>query len=592
MSEASAMPTTSDPVELVIVANRLRAIVRRMSNTLHRTGRSGVLNSARDFSCAIVTADNRLLMAADSLPIHVLSGPDLMAAAMCELHPDLRPGDAFLHNSPYHGNSHPADHSLLVPVIDDAGTHRFTVLVKAHQADCGNSAPTTYMGAAADVYEEGALIFPVVRIQERGRDVADVIRMCEARIRVPEQWRGDYLAMVGAARIGERELLDLGTEIGFDALASHGEAWMDYSEHRMADAVSRLPAGIAVGHTSHDPYPGVPDGIPIAATVIVRPAEGTVEVDLTDNPDCVPCGLNLSEACARTAAMIGIFNCLGETVPLNAGSLRRVNVRLRRGCVAGIPEHPSSCSAATTNVADRVTGAVQLALASLGSGHGMAEAGPFGAPAGAVVSGRDPRRGGDAFVNQLFFVISGGPAGPHADGWLTFCHSGNGGMMFVDSVEVNELKFPLIVRSQRIVPDSEGAGRQRGAPSVQLEYGPIGTGLRVLYAGDGHTHGAQGARGGLPGSPSRQYLRDTEGTLSPLPGLCELELRDGETVVSFTSAGGGYEDPATRDPWRVLRDVQEGWVSSERAEAIYRVVIADSDIDVDATHELRRTSRG
>ena len=27
------------------------------------------------------------------------------------------------------------------------------------------------------------------------------------RIRVPEQWRGDYLAMLGAARIGEREIV-------------------------------------------------------------------------------------------------------------------------------------------------------------------------------------------------------------------------------------------------------------------------------------------------------------------------------------------------------------------------------------------------
>ena len=61
---------------------------------------------------------------------------------------DLRRGDAYLHNSPYHGNSHAADHTILIPVIDDDGVHRFTVLTKAHQADCGNALPTTYMGAA------------------------------------------------------------------------------------------------------------------------------------------------------------------------------------------------------------------------------------------------------------------------------------------------------------------------------------------------------------------------------------------------------------------------------------------------------------
>ena len=61
------------------------------------------------------------------------------------------------------------------------------------------------MGKARDVYEEGALIFPAVRIQSDFKDVLDIINMCMMRIRVPEQWRGDYLATVGAARIGERD---------------------------------------------------------------------------------------------------------------------------------------------------------------------------------------------------------------------------------------------------------------------------------------------------------------------------------------------------------------------------------------------------
>ena len=45
----------------------------------------------------------------------------------------------------------------------------------------------------------------------------DIVRMCQMRIRVPEQWWGDYLATLGAARIGEREILALGREVGWDA---------------------------------------------------------------------------------------------------------------------------------------------------------------------------------------------------------------------------------------------------------------------------------------------------------------------------------------------------------------------------------------
>ena len=46
-----------DPVLLAVIANRLDTIVREMENTLLRSGRSAVLNQARDFSCALVTGD-------------------------------------------------------------------------------------------------------------------------------------------------------------------------------------------------------------------------------------------------------------------------------------------------------------------------------------------------------------------------------------------------------------------------------------------------------------------------------------------------------------------------------------------------------
>ncbi len=58
-----------------VLASRVDVIVREMTNTLFRTGRSAVLNMARDFSCCIVTADNQLLTAAEGLQAHVLVSP-------------------------------------------------------------------------------------------------------------------------------------------------------------------------------------------------------------------------------------------------------------------------------------------------------------------------------------------------------------------------------------------------------------------------------------------------------------------------------------------------------------------------------------
>ena len=51
---------TLDPVLMAVLSNRLNAIVREMVNTLLKTARSAVLAVVRDFSCSLVTADNRL----------------------------------------------------------------------------------------------------------------------------------------------------------------------------------------------------------------------------------------------------------------------------------------------------------------------------------------------------------------------------------------------------------------------------------------------------------------------------------------------------------------------------------------------------
>lgn len=577
--------------DLAILNSRFEGVVRKMANTLLRTGRSGVLNRARDFSCCIVTGTGDLLAAAESLPIHVLAGPDMMARTMKQFHPVLKRGDAFLHNSPYHGCSHPADLTLLVPVIDDDGTHRFTVLAKAHQADIGNSEPTTYMGNARDLYHEGALIFPAVQVQRDYQDIGDIIRMCEMRIRVPEQWRGDYLAMVGAVRIGEMELLAMGREVGWDRLETFSGQWFDYSEAAMVEALANLPDGQAQASSTHDAFPGMPEtGVTITAKIAVDSAARRIRVDLTDNPDSLPCGMNLSEACARTAAMIGVFNSLDHRVPKNAGAFRRIDVVLRRGCIAGITEHPYSCSTATTNIADRVANAVQVAIADLGDGFGMAEVGAVIAPSAGVISGIDARTG-KPFVNQIFLAFSGGAASPQADAWWTTAHVGNAGMCCIDGVELDELYQPLLVKRRGFLTDSEGPGRFAGAPSTIVEFGPLVGAFDIGYGSDGHVNAPLGVRGGGAGGRADQWLDRIDGGREALPACALVNVRAGDMITAVSAGGGGYGDPLSRAPESVADAVREGYLSPERARDIYRVALdATGNPDLCATQALRAAS--
>ncbi len=571
---------TIDPVQLLVMANRIDGITREMTNTLVRTARSTTL-AVRDFSTSISDVNHQLFAAPEGIPCHVY-GSGLLCETMAEYHPDFQEGDAFLHNDPYLGNSHPADHTILVPVFFE-GEHVFTTCIKAHQADCGNALPTTYMPKAIDVYAEGALIFPCVKIQEDYQDVGDIVRMCQKRIRVPEIWYGDYLAMLAAGRVGEQRIKEFCQKYGLETVKRFQREWLDYSE-RMADAeIRKLPKGTVHGETALDPFPTLPDGVPMQVDIAVDPEAGFVHVDLTDNIDCTPAGINLSESTAINCGVTGVLSVLNSkpearnvTVPNNAGAFRRIPVQVRENCVVGIPRHPSSCSMATNTVADRCLGMVYSSMSQLGDGIGLAEPCFGSGPYQGVVSGYNRKRD-EPFVLQIFSGTAGGPAGPQSDGWLTFLIANAGGMAYFDETEVIEQKYPFVVWDSYVRIDSEGAGRQRGAPGNVCVYGPLPdqNAIEVHYSLDGMITPPKGVRGGGGALGNEVRLQGPDGSERHLPDMVGEQIVDsGERLISLSTGAGGYGDPKTRDPQAVLTDVAEGYVTPERARAIYGVALA------------------
>ncbi|MBL1118122.1 hydantoinase B/oxoprolinase family protein [Streptomyces sp. 110] len=582
-----------DPILTAILANRLDGIVREMTTTLLRSARSAVINSGRDFSCAIATADNQLLAAAEGLPVHIF-GVQLQAEAILAAHPDLAEGDAYLDNNPYGGNSHAADHSVLVPVFID-GEHMFTAVAKAHQADTGNSLPTTYFAGAKDVYEEGALIFPAVQVQRNYTTIDDVMRMCMARIRVPQQWHGDFLASLGAARIAERRLGELCAKYGKDQVKRFIRGWFDYSEDLMRKTIAELPEARLHNTGAHDPFqPYLPDGLEFQVDIDIHPQDGRILVDLTDNAPNVDCGLNLTEATTLAAVYSGIFHGLCGQVPKNSGAFRRVEVRLKKGAAVGIPEFPHSCSVATTNVADRLTNCVGAAFAQLGEGYGIAE-GPVGMGVPhAVVSGYDSRTG-ERFVNQLLMGAAGGPGSATADGWLTWNVPSTAGLTYRDSIEIDELKMPIQYRHIRMMADSGGAGRHRGGCTVDMAFESKEDGVSVIYPCDGQIVPPRGVLGGQDGALAAGWMIDTDGSETLLPNNAVVTLNTGQAVRGVECSGGGYGDPLDRDPERVLKDVLGRWESIGHAREAYGVVIigngSDLSIDWNATATVRAALR-
>ncbi len=260
------MAAELDPVDLAVLSSRFSSIVRKMSNTLLRAGRSVILNTGRDFSCCVVTGNDEMLSMAESIPVHVLCGPDLMARSMRELHPDSRPGDAFLHNSPYHGNSHPADLSILVPVFDDDGRHRFTIVSKAHVADIGNASPTAYAADSRDVYEEGARDLPV----RQGAERLPRHRGHHPHVPGADPGAGHVVGRLSrAAWVGPGGRARAARARG---ARSAGTGWTSSSRPGSTTARAAWPRRSRSCPTArwspttcHDPFEQVPDGIPVKA---------------------------------------------------------------------------------------------------------------------------------------------------------------------------------------------------------------------------------------------------------------------------------------------------------------------------------------
>jgi N-methylhydantoinase B len=157
--------------------------------------------------------------------------------------------------------------------------------------------------------------------------------------------------------------------------------------------------------------------------------------------------------------------------------------------------------------------------------------------------------------------------------------------------EFLESYFPLRIETYETIPDSGGAGRNRGGNGLRIGY-------RFLEAGEISIHDDRwltypwGVNGGLPGARSRKILQRADGSTELLPSKIDrVRVAPGDLLIAETWGGGGCGDPYERDIERVEFDVQAGLVTPEGAHA-YGVVIGDDLVaDVHATQALRAKLR-
>jgi N-methylhydantoinase B len=135
-------------------------------------------------------------------------------------------------------------------------------------------------------------------------------------------------------------------------------------------------------------------------------------------------------------------------------------------------------------------------------------------------------------------------------------------------IEIVESEFPCRVTGFEIVPDTGGPGKYRGGLAVRRSYQLLEDAV-VVRRYDRARFGPSGIGGGRPGHRSLFELHPgTEGE-QEMPASGRYELKAGDTFFLQSAGGGGYGNPAQRDPQALARDVAEGYVSRQGAERDY-----------------------
>jgi N-methylhydantoinase B len=543
---------TPDPVTLAVLENRYRAIVEEMGEALLRTATSQILNSSRDFSIALCDARGRLVAQADHIPVHVGAMPFAAEAVLDAFADTIRPGECYLLNDPWHGGSHLPDLTIILPVFAQAEL-QFLCVVRAHQSDIGGATHGGYNPAAFEIWQEGIRI-PPIRLGEHDTLREDLVAMLALNTRIARDFRGDLMAMWGAARLGAKRLDALLQDHGAPKLAAASAAIMDLAEAHARRIIASWADGDYHGEALLDDDGHGATDIPIRARVTKR--SGAITVDLSDSASQVRGFVNSSWPNTVSAARMALAYLLDPEVAKNDGAFRPLTVIAPEGSIVR-PREGAAVTLCTSHCSNEIVEAIIKALAPACPDRAM---GGWGRRFRVAIQGTDPRRPGRRFVWHLFHARPGGGGHANGDGWSSVGEWHSAGGLKFGSVEMAEARFPLHFRRHEFRPGSAGQGTHRGGLGAELDLVIETAGPALANtAGDGIRHGAAGMLGGQDGAPHRYTLRHPDGT--------ERDLRTKETGIALTpgdillvrsGGGGGWGPPAGRDPASIATDTAEG----------------------------------
>ena len=395
--------------------------------------------------------------------------------------------------------------------------------------------------------EEGVLIrhFRLVQDEKISEDrLRELLSSSAYPSRSVRENIADINAQVAANQAGVAQLLRLVERYGLDVVHGYMQHIQRAAEAKMRAALLKIPEGqhhfsdylddgspiamtITVRHKSRTPDRGKPDA---GRGLLAETVGGEAVVDFSGTGPVLEGNLNANRAIV-TSAVLYCFRCLiDEDIPLNAGVLAPIEIRIPKNCLLNPPrrDDPAQCAAVvggnvetSQRVVDTVFGALGVVAASQGTMNNFI----FG-------------RGGEKGLGYYETICGGAGAGPNFDG-ADAVHTHMTNTRLTDP-EVLEDRYPVRLRQFLIRRGSGGEGRHHGGNGIirQIEFlEPVTVSLLTQR----RSRAPYGLKGGQAGCPGQNLLRRAgSNTDEEIGSSIEFEVNAGDVVTVLTPGGGGY----------------------------------------------------
>ena len=565
-----------DLIRTEVLRNKLTAIADEMGLALQRTAYSTNIKTRLDFSCAVFDRSLRTIAQSFSQPVHLGSLVHFVPRIVSDYGAArLRAGDGLLCNDGFLGGVHLNDVCLVAPVFHHGDLVAYVAAI-AHHLDVGGATPGSLVGLSKEIFAEGLRI-PPVRFLEGGRINADLLRFIQNNIRSPRVTSGDLRAQVASINTGGQRIGELFDKYGFDVVERTTEQILDYTERRTREEIQALPSGSfeAIGFMDGD---GISDE-PFEVKVKITVGSGKAVFDLTGSSAQRKGPVNATYAMTLSNCAYALRALLGPEVPVNDGFYRALEVIAPPGSVVN-----AQAPAAIGGGWETAFRVCETAFQAFGKVvPERLAAGSKGALCNIAFGGISPRSG----AYYVFYEAMGGGYGGRATKDGIDAVQPHGQNTENSPIEETEANYPVLITQYELIQDSEGAGRFRGGLGLRRDY-KFDHEVVFSVLSDKTKFQPWGLMGGLLGR-SAHYVINPETDPRECGSKTSNVLSPGDVFSVQMGGGGGYGPPYERDPEKVLHDVQNERISSERARSVYGVVIDSHSgvIDWEATRTQR-----